>query len=87
MMVDPATFNHHDPPVYYPGMFFGGSKQIERITPDGYLLLNGREGCYNSRWVTLADTKGIDRIAAIENRLATLEKVIGDLIGACDEDR
>jgi len=26
MMVDPATFNHHDPPVYYPGMFFGGSK-------------------------------------------------------------
>jgi len=77
-------FSIHDDPGFHHGMQFAGAKQVERLTHEGHVMFDGHPGVYNVKWLMLTDKVGIN--TDIERRLSAVEKVLEELMGACDEE-
>ena len=48
------------------------------------MYFDGHPGVYNVKWLMLTDKVGIN--TDIERRLSAVEKVLEELMGACDEE-
>jgi hypothetical protein len=60
------------------GARYGGILYIDEMYFDGH------PGVYNVKWLMLTDKVGIN--TDIERRLSAVEKVLEELMGACDEE-